>query len=233
MAAHTIIIDLFGIPACGKTTLTEYLSNEGNGEIRIATLPESLRDNKVGWKLLRSVSLKIIWKGLMLRFAAPFDKKRREVSLFNMLKYGFYYKYILKYSKYDIVLVDHGEIQSFVTLERGDDLHKDKRFVRACSRYIDSSLASIYVYCKLEAEEAFNRMHKRRRGNGRIDVIKDERQQLDELQKEKSRFDFSAELLKEKKRVFLELDMDYAPPVIAEKLMNYCENLKKVITHII
>lgn len=225
MAAHTKIIDLFGIPACGKTTLANYLSNGGNGKIRIATLSESLRESKSAWRLMMSISPKIIWRGLMVRFAAPYDKKRREVSLFNILKYSFYYKYVKRYSKHDIVLVDHGEIQCFVTLERGDDLHENKRFVNACSRYIDSSLASIYVYCKIEAEEALNRMHERKRGNGRIDVIKDESQQLKELQKEKSRFDFFAGLLKEKKTAFCELDMRGTPTMIAEKLLKHCESL--------
>lgn len=225
MAAHTQIIDLFGIPACGKTTLAKCLSEKNNEVLRISTLQECiLNDKRIAWRLLTSLSLKTIWSGVKLRLSAPFDKKRRDVPLFSYLKHGLYYSYVRKFSDYDLIIVDHGDIQSMVTLERGEDLHNKAKFVKACSRYLDSSLANIYVYCKIDAEEALCRMNNRLRNYGRIDVIANKYQQLKELQDEVNRFDFFFELLKNKHKTVFELDMNNKTSEIANTIINLCVN---------
>ena len=225
MAAYTKIIDLFGIPACGKTTLSNCLAERSNEALRISTLQGCiLNDKKIVWRLLRSLSLNILWAGIRFRFSAPFDKKRRDVSLMSFLKHGLYYNYVRRFSDYDIVIVDHGDIQSIITLERGENLHNKPEFVKACSRYLNSSLADIYIYCSISAEEALSRMHNRQRDNGRIDVIGNKHQQLKELNDEISRFEFFAEFLKNQKKNIWELDMNNKSSVIADSLINRLVN---------
>ena len=225
MAAYTQIIDLFGIPACGKTTLSNCLAGRSVEALRISTLQDCiLNDKKIVWRLLRSLSLNILWAGIRFRFSAPFDKKRRDVSLMSFMKHGLYYNYVRRFSDYDIVIVDHGDIQSIVTLERGEDLHNKTKFVKACSRYLNSSLADIYIYCRISAEEALSRMHNRQRDNGRIDVIGNKHQQLKELNDEISRFEFFAEFLKNQKKNIWELDMNNKSSVIADSLINRLVN---------
>lgn len=222
MAAYTKIIDLFGIPACGKTTLSNCLAERSDEVLSISTLQGCiLNDKKIVWRLLRSLSLNTLWAGIRFRFSAPFDKNRRDVSLMSFLKHGLYYNYVRKFSDYDIVIVDHGDIQSIVTLERGENLHNNPKFVKECSRYINSSLTDIYVYCKISAEEALCRMNNRQRDNGRIDVIGNKHQQLKELNDEISRFDFFAELLKNQQKNIWELDMNNKSSDIADNLINY------------
>lgn len=221
MAAYTKIIDLFGIPACGKSTLSNCLAGRSNEALRISTLQGCiLNDKKIVWRLLRSLSLNILWAGIRFRFSAPFDKKRRDVSLMSFLKHGLYYNYVRRFSDYDVVIVDHGDIQSIVTLERGEDLHDKPKFVKACSRYLNSSLANIYVYCRISAEESLYRMNSRQRDNGRIDVIENKHQQLKELQDEIARFDFFSELLKKQQKTVWELDMKYKTSEIANSIIN-------------
>lgn len=110
---------------------------------------------------------------------------------------GVFKNYVRKYTEYDIVLIDHGDIQSFVSLERGDNLHENQKFKEACLHYLDVSLSTAYVYCHIDTETALRRMNNRSRDRGRIDSISDPNLQLQELRKERVRFDFWTTILKE------------------------------------
>ena len=132
--------------------------------------------------------------------------------------------YIRKYTDFDIVISDHGDIQSFVSLERGDDLHENQRFKAACLHYLDDSLSNIYVYCKIDAETALWRMNDRGRDKGRIDRITDQNLKLQELEKESKRFDFWTKILKERKASPVELDMRDSIPSIADRLFSLLIN---------
>ena len=168
MATHTKIIDLYGIPACGKTTLTKYMASHPAKGLMVSTMQDcilaALNDK---WHLALSVSLRNVWASIRLRLSAPFDKKRSVIPFRAILLMGAFKNYIHKYTNYDIIITDHGDIQSFVTLERGDKLHESGRFLNACMHYLNESLSSSYVYCKIGAEEALQRMNGRGREKGR------------------------------------------------------------------
>ena len=220
MAAHTKIIDLFGLPACGKTTLSTYIFEKYGGYHKITTMSRLVKEAKLdGSHLRKSISLRYFFAGLRLRLLAPFDKIHKEIPVLNWPSHARYYCYAKKYSDYDVVLVDHGDIQDFVSLERGVDLHINKRFSDSCARYIDQSLATNYVYCNIEPEVALERMQNRGRKTGRIDVIGDEEEQLQALKSEKKRFDYFAEMLKAKRRNMVELEMDKPIEVIVQELL--------------
>lgn len=227
MAAHTKIIDFFGIPACGKSTLVDYISTNYQGELRIISKHQLVKEaKKQPVKLMFSLPLDLMLSGIKLRMSAPFDKKRNEIKILNWPSHARYYGYAKKHSNCDVVLVDHGDIQDFVSLERGDDLHETKRFYNACSQYIDKSLATTYVYCKIDAKVAFERMQKRGRESGRIDIIGDKKVKLQELENEKKRFDYFAEILRSKGKNLVELDMTATTESIANDLISQL-NIKK------
>lgn len=221
MAAHTKIIDLFGLPACGKTTLTRCISEQYGKRLKIATMPllvqEAKRDKG---RLRKSFSPHYFFAGIRLRLLAPFDRKRRVIPLLNWPSHARYYSYAKKYSDFDVILVDHGDIQDIVSLERGEDLHNNIRFSHGCSRYLSISLADLYVYCNVRPEVALERMQLRGRNSGRIDVMGDMAEQLQALKCEKLRFDFFAEMLSKEKDKFIELDMNQPIEQIAEYIMN-------------
>ena len=223
MAAHTEIIDFFGVPACGKSTLMEYVCSHYHGNLKITTKNDLVKEAKKHplW-LLTSLPVERLVSGLRLRLAAPCDNKRKEIGVLGWPSHARYYGYALRHTDYDVILCDHGDIQDFVSLERGDDLHKITKYADACSRYIDKSLASTYIYCKIDAKVALERMQNRGRETGRLDVIKEKKLQLQEMENEKLRFDFFADMLQKKEKRFFELDMSEPTETIAEVLLSRC-----------
>lgn len=220
MAVHTQIIDLYGIPACGKTTLAKYMASHPADGLKVATMQDCKRAAfKNKWKLLKSVLLKNFWASIRLKLSAPLDKKRRVVPLKTILLMSVFKNYVLKYTDYDIVVTDHGDIQSFVSLERGDNLHKSEKFKKTCMQYLDASLTTAYVYCQTDAETALRRMNKRNRNKGRIDSISDQNLKLQELEKESKCFDFWTTILRERNTSPFELDMRDSTSAIADKLL--------------
>lgn len=134
---------------------------------------------------------------------------------------GAFKNYVRKYTSYDVVVCDHGDIQSFVSLERGENLHESPKFKEACMRYLDASLSNVYVYCQIDAETALQRMNGRGRNKGRMDMMSDQNLKLQELEKESNRFDFWTSILKERKASLIELDMRDSIPPIADKLFSF------------
>lgn len=217
MAEHTQIIDLYGIPACGKTTLAEYMANYPVKGLRVATMRDCMKSafmNK--WKLVKSITLKSFWASVRLKCSAPLDKKRRVIRFKGLLLLSTYKKYVRKYTDYDIVFFDHGDIQYFVSLERGDNLHESEKYRKACLRYLDASNTTAYIYCHVDAETALQRMNSRGRDKGRMDTMSDQNLKLQELEKESKRFDFWTTVLKERKTSLIELETRGSIPSIAD-----------------
>lgn len=227
MAEYTKIIDLYGIPACGKTTLARYMASHPADGLKVATMQDCIHSAlNEKWRLVMSVSLENIWASIKLKFSAPLDKKRSVIPFRAILLLNVYKNYIRKYTDYDIVVAAHGDIQTFVSLERGDNLHKNQRFKEACLHYLNVSLSTVYVYCLIDARTALGRMNNRSRNKGRIDVISDQELKLQELERERERFDFWTTVLKERKATFFELDMKEDCSEIAEKLFLLLQKMK-------
>lgn len=221
MAAYTKIVDFFGLPGCGKSTLVKCLKEIYSDRVRIATIYDLVEDIKKEsfCKKLASISPVNLLCAVIFRLTVPFDEKRKDRSIKSWLKQGVLYNYAKKYSCYDLILVDEGNIQNFVKYERGEDLHNKKLFVKACKQYMLTSPVSMYVYCGIDIELANERIVKRNRGIGRIDVIIDPETRRIELEKEKKRFDFFYSLLKMNGFEETKLEMDKDSAEIAEKLL--------------
>ena len=221
MAAHTKIVDFFGLPGCGKSTLVSYIKETQGERIKIATIYDLLDDIKKEkkYRKLLSVSPLNLLNSILFRLTVPFDEKRKDRSILNWVKHGILYNYARKYSDYDIVLVDEGNIQNFVKFERGDDLHNNKMFVKACKNYIQMSPVTLYVYCGIDTEIANERIIGRNRAVGRIDVIKDDKTRTIELEKEMLRFDFFYAMLKLNAFDVAKLEMVNTLERIAETLL--------------
>lgn len=176
------------------------------------------------WHLFLSVTPKNLLASIRLKLSAPLDKKRRDIPFKAILLMGAFKNYVRKYTDYDIVVSAHGDIQSFVSLERGDNLHEKQKFKEACLHYLDASLSTVYVYCQIDAKTALQRMNNRSRDIGRIDAILDQNLKLQELRKERGRFDFWTTILKERNASLIELDMRDSVPSIADKLYAFLIN---------
>jgi len=222
MAAYTKIIELFGLPACGKTTLMEYICKHSQNDLNIATKQQVVKEAKQHpLKLTWSLPCERMLSGLRLRLCTPLDKKRNNIRILGWPSHSRYYAYAKRYTTYDMVLCDHGDIQSIVSLERGENLHETNEFCEACFRYLNKSQATIYVYCKIDSKAALERMKGRKRITGRIDTIGDESLQLQELDKEKKRFDFFVEMLRNQNKQVFVLDMRESKESVGNNLMNH------------
>ena len=231
MAVYTQIIDLYGIPACGKTTLAKYMASHPADGLKVATMEDcmiaALNDK---WHLFLSVTPKNLLTSIRLKLSAPLDEKRKVIAFKAILLVGAFKNYVRKYTDYDIVVSDHGDIQSFVSLERGDSLHENQKFKEACLHYLDASLSTVYVYCRIDTETALRRMNDRGRNKGRIDSISNQNLKLQELEIESKHFDFWTTILRERNASPIELDMRDATSAIANRLfyiyqINNCQKI--------
>ena len=180
MAAHTKIIEFFGSPACGKTTLCEYLCNHQLREAKVAVVNQVISEAMTSkLRLFQSFTFSSFWAGVRVQSAVKRHIKRRDLPSMYMVRHAMYYNYIKKFSDYDIVLVDHGDIQSFVSMMGGKDIQEDIRFVKACSNYLDTSPTSLYCFCDVTPNVALERMHKRATFHGRIDKIEEKEKQIE------------------------------------------------------
>lgn len=221
MAANTKIIEFFGLPACGKTTLSRYLVENADPILKVITYGAAIQGlrNKP-WRLIKSFSARNVYRALWLTFLASFKDNRQNAE---WLVHGATYRFLIKFTDFDVVYVDHGDIQSFVSMERGRDLHLDKNFSKACSTYLDTTPVYAFFYCKVNPQIALGRMRQRGRDIGRIDTLSED-VQLKELESESQRFDFFARMLREKKKRFMELDMNKDVKNIAEDFMSLLSN---------
>lgn len=223
MAAYTKIVDFFGLPGCGKSTLVNSLKQTNVNRLKIATIDDIVADIKKEklWKRITCVSPVNLLYSFLFRLSVPFDGKRKDRSFKNWVKHGILYNYAMKYSCYDIVLVDEGNIQNFVKYERGDDLHNNQDFVSSCKKYIEASPVFIYIYCQVDADTANKRIEHRGRKFGRIDVINDEEARITELRKEQQRFEFFSSLLKRGGFEILTMEMESPTEKVSQNLLEH------------
>lgn len=215
MAAYTKIVEFFGIPACGKTTLSNYLCDYYRDRMKVTTMGQLVKEAKQHMFKLYTANP---WANVVAAQRLRKKTERNGIKYLGWPSHDKYYAYAKKYTDYDIVLADHGDIQSIVSLEQGKDLHKEECFLKACSNYLEVSLADIYVYCKLDASQSLERMRQRGRNSGRIDVMNDDKAQFLALDEERTRFDFFANLLRGNSNLF-ELNMEAPTELIAQELI--------------
>lgn len=220
MAAHTKIIDLFGLPACGKSTLIIYLKNLNENDLVIGSLRDVRNDAKSHLlRYITCISIKIWIATMRLWLSIPREKIRKEISFKEWLLFGIDLVYARRHTNYDIVLNDPGVIQKLVSLEGGENLHELDSFRNAASNFIDVVELSRFIYCDIDAVISFKRMKNRNRSNGRIDIISDGNKQLNELVEEKKRFVFLSNILYKKGLSPYKLCMDGETSEIAEELL--------------
>lgn len=222
MATDTKIVDLFGLPACGKTTLVKCLCNSANNSLKVVTLQKAIEEvRKKGIiKLLKAFSLKIVYAELKLLFNTPCERKRKDIPFLRWIMHGIYYNYVAKCSNYDIVIADNGDIQWIVSIERGEDIHLNKNFKDAYTSYLKNSPVTNYVFCDIDVKTAHERIRQRNRKSGRLDVINEDNIQMLEFVKERERFRFFFnELIFLRKNVQL-MYMDKDPIALSKQLLN-------------
>ena len=201
MAAHTKIIDLFGIPACGKTTLASYMNKKQfNGRL-YASAKEAHHEMKNAslFNIAKCFSFKPIIYALKFITYFPYTNNRRDLPILKWLRDSIFRSFYRKYSQYDVVLIDHGAVQTFVSWERGEDYHDDSEFQRRVLNYLNSIESTFFVFCDVSNSTSIERMRKRGRDHGRLDMVLENNEDSiqTELDAERLRFQKLAGFIKD------------------------------------
>lgn len=172
----TKIIDLYGLPGCGKSTLMKNLNSSlGVGQSQFCTMSDVTRRFK---QLSLLAKVRYLRPSLFVRIAlfeflatwkapAPF-KLYRPLFSFAILD-----QYCTTFCDSSIVVLEHGFTQAIISLLHGRKESLSK-LERQLLKNIFRSFQSHYsIYCKVSAQTSANRIHMRGRA-GRIDNISNE-----------------------------------------------------------
>lgn len=199
MSKGTKIIEFFGMPSCGKTTLCNTLQNENEQQGKMVAITENLANeyaNSSLWKKTRSIPVYILFSLLRLFAAVPFTGfsylRRYKVLLRKEILYNF----AKRYSKYDYVYIDHGLAQGLIQLvyEYPDSLNE--KTLLLAKKVFQKSKADSIVYCKVSPETTLKRIRKRNNPRkSRLDCINDDNVLIQKLSLQELLFDKLAEML--------------------------------------
>ena len=188
---HPIIIELFGLPGCGKTTLRDNLVKYSGRDRTYSLMTElsSQYRHLPFWRKIQHIPWKMWW--LLLRFFMSMPLLPLKEWVYYKVFFSF--ALIYSYSRYakgsSFIIVDHGFVQAVVSLMHGHltrlSKNQEIRFIEI-TRLLPNTK---FVYCKLPAEVSFQRIRSRKRDVGRLDVLKDDELLRNQLIEEKYIFE--------------------------------------------
>lgn len=174
MAKHTQIIEFYGLPGCGKTTLCNILKES---YIKKGYKVGVLTDATKQCSFLRIILIFRI--RYLTKFFSIFWNYEKNHIPFNYAlspyKRLMIYQCVRYFSDYDYVFIEHGVVQSLVSA-----LYGFKSPIAILNNPIYKKYLSIipvdkYVYCKITPEKAFERIRIRnRKSSGRFDQMEDD-----------------------------------------------------------
>lgn len=183
---HPIIIELYGLPGCGKTTLRDFLVQEPNGNVSYSLMTElSQQYRKLSlYRKFKFIPI-CIWFCLLRFFLSMPLLSPKEWVFYKVL---FKLSLIYNYSKYavglDYIVIDHGIIQAVVSLMNGKIDHLSETQMKHFQQIIRKLPFIYFVYCSLPVEESLVRIRIRKRNHGRLDVIQNDNNLREMIAKE-------------------------------------------------
>lgn len=224
MEPHTQIVELYGLPACGKSTLAEYIDTHYAKNNIIASIhkgKDEIRNNP--FKYILDSPIKSLNSGYKFTKFFTKSKDRQDMSLFDLLMAIHVKHYNIRHSKYRYIVDDNSSlIQQIVSWERGEDYHSDPYFQRVVNNMLDCFPQAMFVYCQVDIDVAVKRIISRKREVGRLDKIAlsdiDKLQQ--EFSNERNRFDKITDLLEKTDKHVLCLNMNSSTQEICDNLFD-------------
>lgn len=176
METHTQIIEFFGLPACGKSTLCDALLREEDRKITFCRMTAISSEYR---------KISPMQKIRIFPYRASFELSKliikSGVSMKNLPIYkGFFliliiYAYCKHTKHFDYMLVDHGVMQTIVSLFYESDNDKFESSLDVVSHLLNIICIDVPIYCDIPINEAMHRMRKRNRtDSGRLDAITDD-----------------------------------------------------------
>lgn len=220
MAKNTKIIELFGLPACGKTTLclnlTKDLQIAGNTVSSLHSMEKSLYGESV-WTKCKCFPYKSILLYLLLFISLPHTKYRSFYKL--SIKISRIYKYSRIKNKFDYLLIDHGIVQNVVSILFQKPPHLSNFSLWLLKHLLFVEKVDTFVYCSVSPMVAIKRIRDRNdRSHGRWDDINEDDILFYNFMNQKTMFDILGDNIKMNRLNYIKVDMEESPIDIASKV---------------
>lgn len=221
----TRIIELYGLPGCGKTTIRENLVHSSSETTSYARMTElSQKYNRLSlYKKLVYIPYKTWFRIILFLISMPIHKHKEWILYRKFFILAVIYKFSRHTKGYNYIIIDHGFIQSLVSLMNGNTIYLSNKQRNRFLKIIKSFPLCTFVYCSIPVELSMERIHKRNRGYGRLDVIKDDKKLIQKLIEQENIFTSVNQMLNDISTID-NLIFDSTPALI-----NSLENFKKII----
>ena len=224
MEPSTRIIELYGLPGCGKSTLCSSFK-ELMPVGCVADINDMFREaRKLSfWRKLGLFPGKLVYPLISLWLTCPIHRWGIYRAFLKRISIIYYInKYSNKSNRY--VILDHGIVQCVHSLYLGIENRFTPKAKRRFLRLLNSLPPIIYVFCDIPARHAFERMRSRNTLNhGRLDCITDERVLMEVFRRQEIFFaDIYNSITSEKESCSKKLDVTVTPEMLAKSLAIIC-----------
>lgn len=194
MEPHTKIVEFYGLPGCGKTTLKNYLVKieEQSEDCQFSIIDILITHFKKLslWGKITSIPFKAWYFIVRFLLSVPFlpVKEWKFYTIFFDIALIYNLKSKIHSSSY--ILVDHGLFQAVQSVIYSKAVTLSERSWRLLQKIADLLNVDYAVYCSVSTELSLQRIRKRnRKGNGRLDMIKDDNTLLIALEQQRFFFE--------------------------------------------
>lgn len=225
MEGDVRIVEFFGLPGSGKTTLCNELMGFSNIKFgKIEDIIDLYHHESLLWKLSH-FPIKSSLKLLLFLLLMPNKNNNTRDYYYSLFILTMTYYYSKHQRQFDFIAVDHGLMQQLSSIFLNMDFHISERSLKRYVSFFESCKVDIPIYCQITKEEAFERIkHRNRRDSGRIDAMMDDaKETLEILQKEELFFRRIFSSLNQSK---LQLDMRESRERLRDMVTN-CLFLKR------
>lgn len=217
MERNIKIIEFYGLPGCGKTTLRSnllLLPSKHTGSIQEVMV---LYKQESFFYRLFHLPIKRWWLLSMFLISIPEKRKNAKSDYVALFYKVLAYNYCASKSPFDFVVVDHGIVQQLGSILHNMDYKLSDKSLKRVLLFLNSIKNTLFAYCQISSELSLKRMKMRKRDGGRIDaVMNDTVQALYYLEKERMLFSKISDSLDNDKVI---IDMSKSPEELTTEVV--------------
>lgn len=173
MESYTTFIEFFGLPGCGKTTLCKQIMKEFDN-VNILLMSDVTKEYNVlplGRKIFL-IPYRVWWSLILFLLRCPILPPKLWKIYIGLFKISLTYMYAQRVPKDAIVLIDHGIIQSVVSLLYGRANRLSLSAQKHLANFIRHFSNVRFTYCDIPPDISLERIRLRGRvSGGRLDAI--------------------------------------------------------------